>query len=103
MSCFKVLCLMVPQTKHQIAPPPLFLCGTCGVWTFLIIGRVMLIIKVKCKATRNKRTGIWTLTVVCPFCGKTHVHGGGHFDVPMIGTRVPHCDKPADGQYELVL
>ena len=62
----------------------------------------MLIIKVKCKAKRCKRDGIWTLTVVCPFCGKVHHHGGGHFDEPMLGGRVPHCDKAADGQYEII-
>ncbi len=44
---------------------------------------------------RRCRCGVWALTVlICPFCGKTHHHGGGDGDTPTLGHRAAHCAKP---------
>lgn len=54
---------------------------------------------------RRCRGGTWALTVpVCPFCGKTHHHGGGDEDAPSFGVRVTHCGNPhaAPKSYALV-
>jgi hypothetical protein len=52
-----------------------------------------------CVAARRS-DGTWALMVKnCPFCGKTHYHGGGDGDVPTLGHRVAHC--PSSG-YVLV-
>jgi hypothetical protein len=52
-----------------------------------------------CIATRRS-DGTWGLMVKdCPFCGKTHYHGGGNGDLPVMGHRVAHC--PSSG-YVLV-
>lgn len=55
-------------------------------------------------ATDRLNAGQITLVVgACPFCGKTHRHGGGT-DLAGIrgalGTRVSHCHR---GEYDLVL
>ena len=59
--------------------------------------------KVKARAVRNKRDGVWVLTITCPYCGKEHHHGGRSGVNPVYGFRVPHCigavSKP---DYELV-
>jgi hypothetical protein len=46
--------------------------------------------KVKVRAVRC-RDGVWDLYITCPYCGKTHHHGGGDGDVPNLGFRVAHC------------
>lgn len=35
----------------------------------------------------------WLLKITCPFCGKTHTHGGGDGETPAgyYGHRVAHC------------
>lgn len=38
------------------------------------------------------RNGIWLLYIRCPYCGKTHQHGGGTEASPgLYGPRTPHC------------
>lgn len=51
---------------------------------------------------RTVESGVWMCVIVCPNCGKEHVHGGGDEDAPNFrGSRVPHClDGPEyDIQY----
>ena len=38
--------------------------------------------------------GVWILKLTCPYCGKTHTHGGGDGPVPDGGHREAHCLKP---------
>ena len=57
--------------------------------------------KVPAKAVRDRPSGVWKFTVICPFCGKKHFHGGGSGETPArYGSRVPNCDSPT--QYEIV-
>jgi len=58
--------------------------------------------KVKTRAIRNKRGGIWDLWITCPYCRKKHHHGGGRDDKPMYGFRVPHCVDMGMPEYELI-
>lgn len=52
---------------------------------------------------RMGRRGIWSLTVPsCPYCGKTHHHGGGEGPSPAFGPRAAHCDTAQGRSYELV-
>lgn len=44
--------------------------------------------------------GVWDLTIICPYCGKRHLHGGGNGPLPFYGFRAPHCGALRD--YELV-
>ncbi len=43
-----------------------------------------------------------TVTVVCPYCRRTHVHGWPFTD-PSVGTRVSHCHDARAGQMYLVV
>ncbi len=41
-------------------------------------------------------SGVWGVTVICPYCGLRHLHGGGNGDKPKLGSRLSHCmDRPA--------
>lgn len=51
------------------------------------------------KVSANRRTR--TITVVCPYCSKTHVHGWPHGDAA-VGTRASHCRDARAGQGYLV-
>ena len=51
---------------------------------------------------RRARDGVWILAIVCPYCGKTHSHGGGDAETPDYGWRVPHCLTGDHPDYELV-
>lgn len=45
---------------------------------------------------------LWSLVVKkCPFCSKSHVHGGGTGEMPLLGTRESHCLRDWR-EYELV-
>jgi len=47
--------------------------------------------------------GAWTLTVVCCFCARPHVHGGGRDDAPAYGHRLAHCvGRDRAGDYILI-
>jgi hypothetical protein len=38
--------------------------------------------------------------VLCPYCGKVHLHGGGELHNPiMYGSRGSHCGK---GEYKII-
>lgn len=40
----------------------------------------------------NRQHGlVWALDVACPYCARTHHHGGGSSPVPDLGHRVAHC------------
>jgi len=43
------------------------------------------------EADVNYRPGVWTLKIVCPYCGATHTHGGGTGNKPEGGHRASHC------------
>lgn len=57
----------------------------------------------------QKIDGVWKVTpiawtnsqiyVVCPFCGKIHVHGAG--GGKYTGSRLAHCTDEAVSQYEV--
>lgn len=52
----------------------------------------------KAKTTAKRLPdGTWSLKVACPYCGKTHHHGGGNGAVPGGGHRSAHC-HPARGR-----
>ena len=44
-------------------------------------------------------SGTWHITVVCPFCGEEHHHGGGDRAVPSLGLRESDC---GNGQYFII-
>lgn len=49
------------------------------------------------KPTRNLGRTVYLLEVACPYCNRTHTHGGGtdRTQVPMmLGARVSHCAGP---------
>lgn len=58
----------------------------------------------KVKKIHTGRNGVLCLYVMCPFCEKQHIHGGGKIPIPMqtttFGTRAPECDENAD--YEVI-
>jgi hypothetical protein len=54
----------------------------------------------KMRQHRDGRDRVWLVTVLCPFCGKQHQHGGGAGDEPLLGFRVPHC-LAGEGEYVL--
>ena len=61
--------------------------------------------EVTIRRSQSRRDPIWVLTVdECPYCAKSHEHGGGSVDLPpLLGSRVPHCiTRPAPRDYELV-
>ena len=61
--------------------------------------------EVQIRKSRSPRDQFWILTVAkCPYCGKSHEHGGGRVDEPpALGFRVAHCfRRVAPGEYELV-
>lgn len=39
------------------------------------------------------RKGRRTVMIICPFCGKSHVHGWPAGQATPPGSRVPHCTK----------
>jgi len=51
--------------------------------------------EVETKAVRLFGEKVWELRIICPLCGKKHVHGGGHAenapDINFYGHRVSHC------------
>jgi hypothetical protein len=56
------------------------------------------------RRSQSRRDPIWILTILeCPFCGKSHEHGGGVVGLPpLLGSRVAHCFRPTSpGEYEL--
>lgn len=42
--------------------------------------------------------GGWSIRAACPWCGRSHAHGGGTGDLPFFGHRVADCSH---GGYEL--
>lgn len=55
------------------------------------------------KITRDN-LGTWLLTVQCPYCGKTHEHGGGSGETPYLSGRGSHCyPMELQREYELVM
>lgn len=62
-----------------------------------------LIAKVAVSTARLNPGQIALIVGTCPFCGKTHTHGGGT-DLAEIrgdlGTRVSHCHR---GGYQLIM
>ena len=54
-------------------------------------------------ATARLVRGVWLLKLVCPHCGKTHIHGGGGGPMPFGGHRVAHCEEPPNGGYFIEL
>lgn len=47
----------------------------------------------------KKENKIWRLVVACPFCRKSHRHGGGYITgEPLLGQRASHC---GNGDYTL--
>ena len=49
--------------------------------------------------TIKKQNKIWRVIVTCPFCHKTHRHGGGELTgEPILGQRGSHCGR---GDYTL--
>ena len=61
--------------------------------------------EVTIRKSQSRHDPIWVLTVArCPYCGRSHEHGGGSVDgPPALGFRVPHClTRPAPRAYELV-
>jgi len=48
-----------------------------------------------------------TLEIVCPYCGKTHNHGGGETDQDIqqfSGHRMAHCNvKGSDDGYNVII
>lgn len=55
-----------------------------------------------CRAERTRRN-MWRLVVdKCPFCGKSHAHGGGsRGERPYYGVRVAHCVVDGPAGYQL--
>ncbi len=52
-------------------------------------------------ATTKDLGGIWSVRITCPYCGKTHHHGGGPVtEPPVLGHRAAHC--LGRGEYEIV-
>ena len=47
--------------------------------------------RVEARAIRSPSTGVWCLLVICPFCWKRHMHGGGDDSEPFYGYRVSEC------------
>jgi hypothetical protein len=62
--------------------------------------------EVQIRRSQSRRDPIWILTILeCPFCGRSHEHGGGVVgEPPLLGPRVAHCFRPvAPGEYELTV
>jgi hypothetical protein len=53
------------------------------------------------EARAERSGGQWFLFIVCPFCGKKHMHGGGKGDEPFYGYRVSEC-LIEGGSYNLI-
>jgi hypothetical protein len=46
--------------------------------------------------------GVWLATVKCPFCSKTHTHGGGDIAYPpQFGVRLTHCVDRSENVYDV--
>jgi len=61
-------------------------------------------VEVTIRPSRSKYDRFWVLTVVtCPFCGKSHQHGGGDLShPPLLSYRLSHCVTQPSRDYELV-
>lgn len=54
--------------------------------------------EISAQATWNPHgDGCWILRVTCPYCCKTHQHGGGSGEEPSLGHRVSHCEQRREG------
>ena len=51
------------------------------------------------EAVYREQNGTWRFKSRCPFCGSTHMHGGGAGPVPGFGARAADCEG---GGYALV-
>jgi hypothetical protein len=51
---------------------------------------------------RRSADGVWILTIICPYCGRAHSHGGGSDQTPDLGYRRPHCLTGSHPDYELI-
>ncbi len=49
-----------------------------------------------------ERGKYWALSLLCPFCGRVHHHGGGSDADPEYGHRVPHCLTRGNPNYRLI-
>lgn len=43
------------------------------------------------EAIYRERTGTWRYKSLCPYCGDTHMHGGGSGPIPTFGARDTDC------------
>ena len=60
-------------------------------------------VEVAIHQSQSPRDRIWILTInTCPYCGKSHEHGGGGVDEPpALGHRLSHCLNRS-ASYELI-
>ena len=66
---------------------------------------IAYITKINYPTKKNKRTVI-SIEVKCPFCSKTHTHGGGTVKEDVnkyFGSRISHCIKGECKGYYLCL
>ena len=56
------------------------------------------VVVVEAIATREGRQWFWRIPK-CPFCGKTHTHGGGSGPEPDGGHRASHCTGGSGNYY----
>ncbi|MEF9904773.1 hypothetical protein [Streptomyces sp. P9-A2] len=58
-----------------------------------------------CRPKRTRTIGgghVWLLVIRrCPFCRRSHTHGGGSGDEPFYGHRTSHCTTAPGGGYWL--
>jgi len=59
-------------------------------------------VKVKAKIKYATQDAVWILKISCPYCKKSHYHGGGTGKKPLLGSRVAHCLNGALKQYEII-
>lgn len=57
--------------------------------------------QVKAEIKYNKSSIL--LKILCPYCGKDHIHGGGNDKNHILyGFRVPHCKNNVNDGYEII-
>lgn len=47
--------------------------------------------QVRAIATHYPFNSEWKLSIICPYCGEEHNHGGGDGQYPNYGYRTAHC------------
>ncbi len=60
-------------------------------------------VAVQIRKSQTRTDAYWILEVAkCPYCAKSHNHGGGSIDhSPALGHRLSHCLRQP-GEYELI-